>query len=238
MAALLCIGLLAYALHRNSLKASAPKGPFNSMRRTAKIAPDYSGAVIPANIAPLNFSVKEAGALFYVKIHSKQGPEIELQSRSGNILIPEDSWRALLEANKGQEVFFDIYARHPDSGSSAPSEQNRWNRFDSIVNRIANENIDGFLVYRRIDPVHSTWRKMGIYQRDLQTFNESIVLDNGYFDGGCLNCHAFCNNRTEKMLMGIRSPRYGSSALLVDGGAASKIGTKFGYTSWHPSGRL
>ncbi|MHC4745072.1 MAG: TolB family protein [Planctomycetota bacterium] len=40
------------------------------------------------------------------------------------------------------------------------------------------------------------------------------------------------------MLLGIRSPRYGSSALLVNDGAVSKIGTKFGYTSWHPSGRI
>jgi len=40
------------------------------------------------------------------------------------------------------------------------------------------------------------------------------------------------------MLIGIRSAKYGSSALLVEDGRASKIGTKFGYTAWHPSGRL
>ena len=44
---------------------------------------------------------------------------------------------------------------------------------------------------------------MGIYQRSLTTFNESVVLNNGYFKHGCVNCHAFCGNRTEKMLIGM-----------------------------------
>jgi len=40
------------------------------------------------------------------------------------------------------------------------------------------------------------------------------------------------------MLIGIRSANYGSSALLIEGDKVQKIGTKFGYTSWHPSGRI
>jgi hypothetical protein len=79
---------------------------------------------------------------------------------------------------------------------------------------------------------------MGIYQRNLNNFNESVVLTNEYFKHGCVNCHAFCGHRTEKMLIGIRSADYSSSALLLEGDRVQKIGTKFGYTSWHPSGRL
>ena len=235
---ILCIGALGYALCRAGKEKRAPSGPFHSVGRAAKIHPDYSGMVIPANIAPLNFSVQEKGSGYYVKIHSKQGPKIEVHSRSPNILIPRSSWRELLEANRGREIYFDIFVKRADSGASSQSAEGLWRRFDSVANKIARENIDGFLVYRRIEPAHSTWREMGIYQRDLQAFDESIVLDNGYYGAGCLNCHAFCNNRTDKMLIGIRSPKYGSSALLVDGGEASKIGTKFGYTSWHPSGRV
>jgi hypothetical protein len=40
------------------------------------------------------------------------------------------------------------------------------------------------------------------------------------------------------MLLGIRSTHYGSSAILAEGGAVQQIGTKFGYTAWHPSGKL
>jgi hypothetical protein len=53
-----------------------------------------------------------------------------------------------------------------------------------------------------------------------------------------VNCHTFCSNRTDKVLIGIRGAVYGSSALLVEGDNVRKIGTKFGYTSWHPSGKL
>ena len=212
---LLCIGALVYALCSDRNEKPAPTGPFHSVGRAARIHPDYSGAVIPANIAPLNFSVQEEGAGYHVKIHSERGPAIELHSRSGKILIPQKSWGKLLKANRGQEVYFDIFVKRANSGPSSQSTEKLWSRFDSVVNRIAREDIDGFLVYRRIDPVHYTWRTMGIYQRNLEGFDESIVLDNGYYEGGCLNCHAFCNNRTDKMLMGIRSPKYGSSALLV-----------------------
>jgi dipeptidyl aminopeptidase/acylaminoacyl peptidase len=40
------------------------------------------------------------------------------------------------------------------------------------------------------------------------------------------------------MLIGIRSPIYGSSAILAEDGVVSKVGAKFGFASWHPSGRL
>jgi len=40
------------------------------------------------------------------------------------------------------------------------------------------------------------------------------------------------------MLLGIRSPTYGSSAVLVWDEQVHKIGTKLGYTSWHPSGTV
>jgi len=39
------------------------------------------------------------------------------------------------------------------------------------------------------------------------------------------------------MFIGIRSVDYGSSTLLVENGEVQKIGAKWGYTSWHPSGR-
>ena len=39
------------------------------------------------------------------------------------------------------------------------------------------------------------------------------------------------------MFIGIRSALYGSSVLLIEDGDVNKIGTKFGYTSCHPSGR-
>ena len=82
-----------------------------------------------------------------------------------------------------------------------------WRRFDAFPMTVANEDIDGYLAYRRIHPAHSAWRDMGIYQRDLRTFEESPILTNDYFRGGCVNCHTFCNNRTDTMLVSTQERR-------------------------------
>jgi hypothetical protein len=79
---------------------------------------------------------------------------------------------------------------------------------------------------------------MGIYQRNLVNYDESILMHSSTCAYGCVNCHSFANNRPDKMSIGIRSSKYGSSAILVEDGQAEKVGAKFGYTSWHPSGRL
>jgi len=202
---------------------------YSVINRHPGISPDYSGSVVPPNIAPLNFFIQQDGSRYFVKIHSKKGKPIEIFSNTPEIMIPQSRWHELLNTNRGEQLSFDVFVKMAND---------QWNRFSTITNKIANEDIDAFLVYRKIRPGHGTWRDMGIYQRNLNSFNESVVLNNGYFRHGCVNCHAFCGNRTEKMLIGIRSANYGSSALLLEGDRVQKIGTKFGYTSWHPSGRL
>lgn len=221
----LSAGILVYALHR----AQALIENYDSILRAPGIYPDYFDLVIPPNIAPLNFLVQEAGSRYFVKIHSKQGNPIKVYSRSGMIIIPEGPWHRLLNLNRGQRLSFDIFVK---------AGHGQWNRFHTITNEIAGENIDPVLVYRRIHPSISTFAKMGIYQRNLHNYSESLILDNEYYAGACVNCHTFCGNRVDKMLIGIRSSKYGSSALLVENGDVHKIGAKFGYTSWHPSGRL
>jgi hypothetical protein len=211
---------------------------YSSIDRPVKIQPDYAGSVIPPNIAPLNFVIQHEGAGYFVKIHSEKGKPIEIFSKTPAILIPKPAWHELLDLNRGQQLNMDVYVESSDSVSSSKGENLGWSRFQALTARIAREDIDTFLVYRKIRPAHGTWRNMGIYQRNLGNFDESTILNNGYFKNGCVNCHTFCGNRAEKMLIGIRSADYGSSALLIQGDKAQKIGTKFGYTSWHPSGRV
>jgi hypothetical protein len=236
---ILYIEAAVYALHRSAVTGlflSIEKNieKYNSIDRPPKILPDYCETVIPANIAPLNFLVEESGSQYCVNIHSKNGSAIQIFSCSPKIMIPQNQWHELLNANRGEQLNFDIFVKMANPSAAAA----QWNRFSSITNQIANEDIDGFLVYRRIHPGHGFWRNMGIYQRNLHRFDESLILNNDYFKGGCLNCHTFCNNRTDKMFIGIRSAFYGSSVLLIEDDDVNKIGTKFGYTSWHPTGRI
>ena len=200
-----------------------------SVERTPSIQPDYTDTVIPPNIAPLNFTVREKASRYYAEIYSSAGGKIEIFSETAKIEIPVHKWKLLLNKNKGQNLYFDVYA---NDGAG------RWMRFKTITNTISNEPIDGYLLYRKINPSHSSWRGMGIYQRNLENFDESPILENRFYEGACVNCHTFCNNRPDKMIIGTRSQKYGSSALLAEDGLASKIGTKFTYVSWHPTGRL
>jgi hypothetical protein len=211
---------------------------YDPVARPARISPDYNDVVIPPNIAPLNFLIQEQGLQYFIRIYANEGEPIEVHSKTPKIVIPEKQWHKLLSLNRGAQLSFDIYVKPQALPSSSEVQTQRWQRFEPITIRISNEKIDDFLVYRRIRPGHSTWREMGIYQRNMYSFDESLILDNGYYKDGCLNCHTFCNNRTDKMLIGIRSAVYGSSALLIEDDMVSKIGTKFGYSSWHPSGRV
>ncbi len=211
---------------------------YNVINQPAKIQPDCTGTIIPPNIAPLNFIIKQKGAGYFVRIYSEKGNPIEIFSKKPTIVIPKRPWHELLDLNRGQQLNMDVYVESGTAASSSKGENIRWSRFQPITARIAHEDIDTFLVYRKIRPGHVTWRDMGIYQRNLSSFSETAILDNGYFKHGCVNCHTFCGNNPEKMLIGIRSAVYGSSALLVEGDKVRKIGTKFGYTSWHPSGRV
>jgi len=204
---------------------------YDVVDRPARIYPDYGSTVIPPNIAPLNFMIKEEGAYYCAKISSVNGRPIEVFSKSARIQIPEDRWHELLEKNRGNELSIDIFARGENRG---------WSRFGTITIKIANEDIDGYLVYRRMHPTHVLMRgRLGIFQRNLGNFDEKVVLDNrrSRYTAGCVNCHTFCNNRPDKVLIGVRTREEGDNTLLIEPDAVNKLKVKFGYTSWHPSGK-
>ncbi|MHC4566663.1 MAG: TolB family protein [Planctomycetota bacterium] len=211
---------------------------YSLIDQPAKVLPDYSGAIIPPNIAPLNFHIQHEGTGYFVRVSSEKGEPIEIFSKTPSILIPKRAWQKLLDVNRSRQLSVDIFVKSSEKTSSPEGRNEEWSRFQTLTCDIAREDIDPFLVYRRIRPGHSTWREMGIYQRNLSSFDESVILDSGYFKHGCVNCHTFWKNRPGKTLIGIRSAVYGSSALLLEDDSVQKIGTKFGYTSWHPSGRL
>jgi hypothetical protein len=229
----LACAVAALAGERGWTAQMRPVEPCVVADRPARMQPDYGTAVLPPNISPLDFTIQEQGDAYCVRFYGEKGEPLEVASGKGDIRPNEGAWHRLLAANCGRDLCVDVYVR-----SQAGTGREAWTRFASVRHPIAREPIDDYIVYRRIRPGHSTWRDMGIYQRDLRSFKEDVVLDNGYFKHGCVNCHTFCNNRTEKMLLGIRSQPYGSSAILADGRQVTKIAAKFGYAAWHPTGRL
>jgi hypothetical protein len=204
-------------------------GMCEAVDRAPRLSPDYTDLIVPPNIAPLNFVVQEEASWYCARISAAKGDACEVFSRTPGIVIPVRPWQKLLAANRGGEVYLDICIRDKAA---------RWIRFQRVTHRIAGENVDGFLAYRRIHPAHNLWKKMGIYQRDLSGFEETPVMLNEDFNGGCCHCHSFMNNRTEKMSICSRSSLYGTDTLLVENGTVRKLGSKLGFFAWHPSGRL
>ncbi len=202
---------------------------FNIVSQPVSIDPDYTDITIPPNIAPLNFSIKETGKKFFVRIYAEKGNEIKIVSKKGSIIIPLKKWRRLLDINRGGQLFFDVYIK---------DEQGGWNKYQTIANQIAEEQIDPYIAYRLIKPIFNCWHSVGLYQRNLTNYDESVIVHGESFNRGCVNCHTFLNNSPDKMLFGIRSTKYGAKTILKANKKVNKIGTKFTYSAWHPSGRL
>ncbi len=197
----------------------------------ARIDPDYSGCTIPPNIAPLNFVIKEPGLEFLVKAYCNNDNELVVVGSGSKIMFPRTRWNQLLSANAGGALHFDIYSRGSDG---------KWRKYDTISNRIAMETIDPYIAYRRLKPLYNKYTRMGIYQRNVETFKEIPILLGD--KNGCVNCHTFVNNNPEQMILHMRGKK-GVAMLLARGKSVSKINTRTrynaspaAYSSWHPSG--
>lgn len=161
---------------------------------SAAIFPDYADVTVPRTIAPLNFRITrgsdESMAVFESESgsYAVKGPDIEM-----NI----SKWRSIVAESGSIKV--TVYTK----------ANGKWFKHDSFRININDDPIDGYLCYRRIFPGYGAYRAMGIYQRDLSTFKESLIF--GHEDAGgaeanatCVNCHAFSSCDPSTLHMHIR----------------------------------
>jgi hypothetical protein len=195
--------------------------------RTVEIRPDYSGMVMPPNIAPLNFVVLSAGTRYYVEVAGSGGGELSVLSSNPTIRLPLGRWRGLLERARSGEVRITIRIR---------DDRGEWQSFTPMTSRVAEEPIDPYLSYREIPPVYNLWGRIRIHQRHLETFEDRPILDNHLVGDDCVNCHAYRQGHTDRMTIGTRGKTCGSSTFLAVDGQPLKVGAKLGYAAWHPSG--
>ena len=202
------------------------------VNRKALVMPDNDGAVLPLNIAPLNFRILEQGDDYIVRFSIKDNEEIV--TRNEVIDIPLSDWQELLAKACGDTLYTDIYVKKGD----------RWTQFTRLKNPVVADSIDRYLTYRMIQPSYVDYEGMTIRQRDVSSFDERVLYDNMMVSDGdngqCINCHVPQNQNKQGLSM-FHARQFLGGTILIDGQSATKVNLKTDstlsagvYPAWHP----
>lgn len=195
------------------------------------IFPDYREVTVPANIAPLNFSVIEQSANSFRVVLSSGPVSFTLKSRSGDIEIPARKWQALLRDGNGT-VKVEARAR----------KEGEWIEYKPFNIYISPDTIDSYIAYRLIPPGYEVWGRMGIYQRCLENYDQTPIAENRLTEDNCMNCHSFSNRRPDRFMLHMRA-KFGGTYICKEG-KIEKVNTKTPetiaagvYPQWSNDGR-
>ena len=177
-----------------------------------KITPDYTGVTIPVNIAPLTFVIDEQGDEFVTRFSAGDKDMV----LAGKEVQPSfEEWRGLLSAAVGGDVKVEIFSCQND----------KWRAHTPFVFKVSPDTIDPYISYRLIPPSYVAYERLSISQRNMSTYDESIIYNNMLVtkepDGQCINCHAYKNYRTDNMQFHVR--QYKGGTLFVHNGKAVKL---------------
>ena len=196
---------------------------------SVSIYPDYCGVTVPYNIAPLNF-MPEGIEKGFVRFSSEGGDVLDVPVRGGRTRISTGKWHEFMSDVKGASVDVTVV----DAAGKA---------YVPFSIEVAEDPSDRYVAYRLIDPGYKLWGEMGIWQRDLETFRQTAIVESRKINDACVNCHSFANRDPETMLLHVRTTEYGGTYVSVDG-ETEKLDTKtpqtisaLVYPSWHPSGK-
>ena len=195
------------------------------------IWPDYEGVTVPAGIAPLDFGMADDSfEALQVRVSAPSGASLSVKGK-GCVKFPVKQWRELLSQSIGDSLSVLVCAK----------DSTGWTQFRSFPIHVSADDIDYGLCYRLIPPGYSNYGAMGIYERDLSSFEERPVLTNDHFTG-CVNCHSFNRCDPSNVSLHIRG-EHGATLLRLDGemdAYNTKTESSIGfcvYPYWHPGGR-
>jgi len=196
-----------------------------------KIYPDYVGVTIPAGIAPLNFNMADSVDALDVVVRGSKGGE--LHARGGYADFSISDWHQLTRQNLGGRLTFTVCAE----------KDGQWLQYRDFTVSVSPYALDEWgLTYRRIAPGYEVYSKMGLYQRDLSTFDEYAILENTQVPGMCVNCHTAHQTDPKQFVFHIRG-EHGATMIQTDGqrewlkAKNDLLGGSMVYPYWHPSGR-
>lgn len=213
------------------LAASCGKGDIQISKQLDKevtITPDYKDVTIPQNIAPMNFQTSLENPTCVV-IEGK-GTQLTVHAKDGVFQIPESDWKKLLADNAGGDLKMTV----------CEEQGGNWQAYQPFTMHVAAEKADPYVAYRKLQSRYEQFYRLGIYQRNIETYEESPIYENKLTDYNCVNCHSFPMQNPEKMQFHMRA-KFAGTVLMRDG-HVEKLNTKTDdtmsalvYPYWHPS---
>lgn len=196
------------------------------------IYPDYTGITIPAEIAPMDFDFT-GGPYNRIDVEVKGSKGGELHASGDIVDFDIDDWHALTHQNKGGKLTFTVSIKN----------DGKWKQYKPFTMTVSPYELGEWgVTYRRIAPGYEVYGHMGIYQRNLSTFDESAIFDNLAVPGACVNCHTPNRTSPDQFSFHIRGD-HGATLIHHDGTTEllkAKNDSLHGsmvYPYWHPSGR-
>ena len=196
------------------------------------IYPDYIGVTIPVEIAPLDFDYNggEFETMYVLAKGSKSG---ELEAGGTTIDFDMDDWHELTRQNQGGEISITVYVK----------QEGRWKQYQDFKVFVSNHPLEEWgLTYRRIAPGYEVYGKLGLYQRDLSTFEETPIIENTYVAGACFNCHTSNRTNPDQFTFHVRGD-HGATMVQQHGNREwlkarnDSLHGSMVYPYWHPSGK-
>jgi len=200
--------------------------------RYPSIYPDYVGVTIPCRIAPLNFISTDTVDLIDVVL---QGKDSRIHIQEDQVVdIPIKKWKKMLANTAGDSIMVTVCIRKGKG----------WRHYLPFPIYVSRDTLDYGLVYRLIAPGYEVYSKMGIYQRELDNFDQTPIMENTLVRTSCLNCHAFRHNNPDCLSFHVRGA-HGATVIQQHGeGSERFMNTKVDstlsscvYPYWHPGGR-
>ncbi len=209
---------------------STPDNPVE-VEEWPQIFPDYIGVTIPPTIAPLNFTVYGEHQTLDVVVRGDKGGEMHANGDYADFDTGE--WHQLTAQNKGGKLTFTVCVERDGT----------WTQYRDFTVDVSSDELDEWgVTYRRIAPGYEVYGKMGLYQRDLATFDETPILENTAAPGACLNCHMSDRTDPARFTFHIRGD-HGATLIQQDGQTEllkaknDSLGGSMVYPYWHPSGK-
>ena len=210
--------------------SSGPDNPTLASQLPA-IYPDYIGVTIPADIAPLNFNfADEAIDRMDVTVKGDKGGELHVSGEWADFDI--DEWHALTEQNQGGKLTVTV----------CTEKDGQWTQYKDFDIFVSETRLDDWgLTYRRIKPGYEVGGDIGIYQRELSSFDEYAIITETVVPGRCFNCHTANRTNPNRLTMQMRGE--GGGTMIQKDGHQMWVETKTdstkaagSYSYWHPQG--